>query len=258
MTAAESPVGMPFIIWTLQRTGGTNFTRSLVRRSNYEKSEDEPFNKPRQFGSITKGWLSGGDRIRMNESISDILVRKICIKHCVEQVPLAISEVLAECAVRENYKHLFLYRKEPLGRLLSLEYAKRTGGWGVRRVQRIPDDSHAFREPLDVEESVRHEVECVGRMQYIWGYLEELGGEKCAVAFEDIYGESDHRGEQVITGVLEFLGLAKGARSNQKFVNLVRGVGDQRTRAKYRRFRGVNELERALESVPVFDTNQNL
>ncbi len=45
----------PFIIWTLQRTGGTNLTVRLVELSGLESFPHEPFNIERIHGHITKG-----------------------------------------------------------------------------------------------------------------------------------------------------------------------------------------------------------
>lgn len=43
--AATSANVKPFIIWTLQRTGGTNLAQRLVELSGLKGAQHEPFNK---------------------------------------------------------------------------------------------------------------------------------------------------------------------------------------------------------------------
>lgn len=155
-----SPV-KPFIIWTLQRTGGTNFTNKLVKLSGLKKTQDEPFNRKRELGYITTEWLQDGNKKRLRESIRDVYNSGRCIKHSMEQVPWAVSEALAMESRSAEYNHLFLYRKNPLHRLLSLEYARRTGVWGRRHLPNSKNDDVAFKKPLDVHKLIRHERWCI-------------------------------------------------------------------------------------------------
>ena len=50
----------PFLIWTMQRTGGTSLTELLMEMSEHRSAEHEPFNwakkQPRQFWPITEAW----------------------------------------------------------------------------------------------------------------------------------------------------------------------------------------------------------
>jgi hypothetical protein len=59
-------VSSPFIIWTMQRTGGTTLTDLLMSMSEHPGAEHEPFNwarkQPRQFWPITvsgRGFRAG-------------------------------------------------------------------------------------------------------------------------------------------------------------------------------------------------------
>src|SRR5687767_10672415 len=102
-----------FIIWTLQRTGGTNLARRLFERASLveaarEKVQEpgsigakwlgavasqwsfhEPFNygkKSRIFGPVTERWVTTNDRQALDTALAEICSLRIGLKHCVEMV----------------------------------------------------------------------------------------------------------------------------------------------------------------------------
>ena len=50
----------PFIVWTMQRTGGTALAQTLMGLSEHPAAEHEPFNwaqdKPREFWPNVETW----------------------------------------------------------------------------------------------------------------------------------------------------------------------------------------------------------
>jgi len=122
----------PFIIWTMQRTGGTNLTKNLLAMSKFRAVEHEPFSRLRIYGEITKTWGSEKDNAALSTSIRGICAKRENIKHCVEMVPWQISATLVDAAAETDYKHLFLIRESSLQRLLSMVYARRAKVWGPR------------------------------------------------------------------------------------------------------------------------------
>ncbi len=204
----ESPAcsPKPFIIWTLQRTGGTNLTTKLEEISGLHPAEHEPFNPDRQYGQITRDWLESRDRGRLDAAVQAAVDTRGIIKHCVEAVPWEISESLARASTLAGCRHLFLYRRNALDRLLSLRFAALTGIWGPRRwswnkeLFDADDDrgqnvesaiDSALQRALPVEELASHEHYCVKLLNRTWALLDAMGAKPVALAFEDIYQSDD-------------------------------------------------------------------
>lgn len=98
----------PFVIWTLQRTGGTNLTRQLVRLSGLPRTEHEPFNEGRAYGHVTAAWRKDRDALAMGAAMQEIAAEHQVIKHCVEMVPPEINGGLALAIAYED-----LYQSTP-------------------------------------------------------------------------------------------------------------------------------------------------
>jgi|GEM_PF-833138 FkbM family methyltransferase len=243
----------PIIIWTLQRTGGTNLARHLFGRTGRPATQHEPFNRGRIYGPVTEHWISERDRAALDVAMTKICNSGALIKHCVETVPWEISEALAAAASRAGYGHLFLYRNASLDRLLSLHYAKLSGIWGPEFQNNAALDEKIFSQPLPVEELVSHERRANGMLSMAWRCLVEQGATPMALAYEDIYqagdgSEARHR----LAPVLRALGLANGEADDSAFIEQIIGSGDQGTRESYRSFPGVAELRKRLGAVPRF------
>ena len=274
----------PFVIWTLQRTGGTNLARQLFDRSGLLESArgktqadnpalrwlqgadnqwklHEPFNygeQGRLFGRITSDWVAGHDGESLEKATDEICSLHLPMKHCVEMVPLEVSQALADAAVRQGYRHLFLYRREGVNRLLSLHYAKLSGVWGAQ-FKKEDLKARIFADPLPASELAAHETHCIGRLQALWDYLAGRGTGAYALAFEEIYGTDDpSAAEDALMPLLGHLGLSRGIEDDRRFVAETVGGGEQGTREEYTAFLGTAELEKALDSVEVFSPDSGL
>lgn len=243
----------PFIIWTLQRTGGTNLTAQLIQRSRLKPRQHEPFNRQRELGGITQHWHKTADETALAASMEEVCSVPRPIKHCLEQVPWAVSEALLHASVAAGYRHLFLYRREPIGRLLSVEYARRTGVWGVNHLHKTENEDHAFAKPLDIERLVQHELRCVYLLCAVRDlYGIEHGVRPITLAYEDVYGDDERCARQRLRKALAQMDLSRGKSVDVKFVNSIRERGNQGTRDRYERFEGRDELARRLRGVPRF------
>lgn len=252
MTSAVSNTApnAPLIIWTLQRTGGTNLTAHLVQRSGLPAVPHEPFNGDRNWGYVAQNWLRDQDEAALAAAMREICARPTVIKHCVENVPSPVNLALARASVEAGFRHFFLYRRDPLDRLLSLHFAKVTGVWGPGgRPADAPQESQA----LPVESLVAHERRCASELGSIWRRLQELGVRPHALAFEDLYqAPSLAVAAERLTALFAYLGWQGGAGDALALAQEVVGKGNQGTRHKYQEFAGRAELARALESVPRF------
>ncbi len=263
----------PFIIWTLQRTGGTNFTQRLVELSGLAATQHEPFNLGRAFGHLTQHWMDTQDRPALDAAVADILRKGEVIKHCVEAVPWDVTESLAHAAVSANYNHLVLYRRNAADRLLSLHFAQQTGVWGpdMKAVKAVAGaretdtgamadivTAQALGAALPIDELVAHERNCRQRLQDLGQRLQRLGATPLPIAYEDIYRAADPLGPvRVLAPVLKALGLLNDDARIAAWVRELVGTGDQGTRDQYRHFPGSDELQGRLQSLPDFDPAGN-
>lgn len=252
MTSAVSNTApnAPLIIWTLQRTGGTNLTAHLVQRSGLPAVPHEPFNGDRNWGYVAQNWQRDQDEAALATAMREICARPTVIKHCVENVPSAVNQALARASVQSGFKHFFLYRRDPLDRLLSLHFANVTGVWGPGVK---PTAEMLAQQVLPVERLVAHERRCSGELTALWRLLRELGVQPHALAFEDLYqAQSLAVAAERLTALFAYLGWQGGAGDALALAQEVVGKGNQGTRHKYQEFAGRAELARALESVPRF------
>jgi hypothetical protein len=243
--------------------------RHLAGRSTYPGIQHEPFNKERALGHVTKKWSESRDRVTLEKAVDEVCASGAGIKHCVETVPWAVTETLAEAATRHGYRHLFLYRRRSVDRLLSLHFARESGFWGpnmkefaaltgARRADQESGSDDAIERKcsnaLPVDALVAHEKRCAGLLGRVWEFLERLGAHSVAIAYEDVYCAPDlGRAVDALTPVLATLGLSRGPADDREFVRALIGSGSLGMREKYRDFPGVPDLERALEGISRFE-----
>jgi hypothetical protein len=241
------------LIWTLQRCGGTNLTRRLQAMRPPPALEHEPFNPDRVLGHVTRDWQAHGDAAALAAAMADAARTQVLIKHCVEMVPWEISAALLAATAHDGWRHLFLYRREPRDRLLSLAFARRTGVWAPGKLRDALDDPQAaLAAPLPVDKLLERETLCAQRLQQAWGDLRARGVTPHAVAFEDVFAAPREAAAARLMVLLDALGDRRGAPADDRFVEEVLALGDQRTREHYAGFRGLQRLERGLQSVPRF------
>ena len=242
----------PFIIWTLQRTGGTNLTQRLVERAGLAVTEHEPFNGDRSYGEVTLRWKEDRDLDALAARMREICERPSIIKHCVEMVPWEVTQALAAASSLAGFRHLFLYRKRPADRLLSLHFARQSGIWGPQGKTGKALDT-IVAEPLPVSDLAAHEGRCAKRLRDTWEMLLALGQDPVALAFEDVYANPDEADARArIEALLAALEMNEDATFTAGFVADVLNKGNQGTRQDYARFQGVGQLERSLARVTAF------
>lgn len=240
----------PFIVWTLRRTGGTNLAQALFERAPFPALPHEPFNIDRAHGAITRRWLADRDPGAFREALQPVLARGSLIKHCVETVEGFPNTLLAQAAEEAGYRHLFLYRHDPLERLLSLVFAERSGIWGARDAAQKADDPEVFQRPLNIAWLVAHERRAREALLESYRCLGALGASIATAAFEDIFLASLREGAvRRIHRILTLLGLAGAEAADAAWIDRVLDGGDQGTRARYHRFADRAALARALAAL---------
>lgn len=248
----KARIEKPLLIWTLQRTGGTNLSNYLNRNSVHPELKEEPFNGRREYGYLTQAWLKAKDEKALAAGMKEICALKNNIKHCVERVPWAVSDALLTSSIDAGYAHLFLYRQNPLGRILSMEYAERTRSWGPSKVLEEGKDAEAFVKPLDVEALIKHETGANEKLNKVWRKLRKLKANPMAISFEEIYAEDEESAIRSLTRITKWLNLPTEKGTTTKMVEAIRGKGNQGTSDRYSRFVGIPELEKQIPDLPKF------
>lgn len=120
----------PFIIWTRQRTGGISLFSALCSVSQHPAAEIEPFD----FGNVSDRQFSDvGKRLppaKRDSRLREIADRGWLIKHCYENLSAEFNHALAEIFTRAGYRHIHLFRRDQVARLVSKGIAEREGTWG--------------------------------------------------------------------------------------------------------------------------------
>lgn len=237
----------PFVIWTLQRTGGTNLNRHLNMLSANDKYQDEPFNRRRECGAVTQTWLASQNKDALTQSMAEICRTRKNIKHCLERMPWALSGALIQASHSCGYAPLFLYRENPLQRLLSMEYAMRTKSWGPKKAAAQTDDASAFQAPLDVDKLIAHETRANQKLKKAWRQLRKVGAAPVAISYEELYSSDSALTRVALRRVFKRLGVAT---LDKQVIAAIRKTGDQLTRDRYSGFKGREYLEARLGELP--------
>lgn len=261
----------PYIIWTVQRTGGTNLAKRLDGLWVSQSTLHEPFMPTRVFGGISKAWSASENRAELYHAVRTVISRNPIIKHCVDTVPRTVpwevTKALASASVEAGYRHLFLYRRSAFDRLLSLFFAGATGVWMADQIPVAEavarfDALTGSAEPkapgsvgggleLPVDALVQHEQSCIARLQTIWNHLVSHGADVLSVAYEDIYASPDATFAETSVGtVRRFLGIELSEAEARAWSERLLDEGDQGTRDLYSRIPGYNDLASRCYSLP--------
>jgi SAM-dependent methyltransferase len=213
-TQGRQVLSYPFIIWTMQRTGGTALTDLLMEMSEHPGAEHEPFNwarkKPRQFWSIAESWGNTKDAKALSRSLDEVYSQRFLIKHCYELHRMPFNIHLMEAAAKMEYRHILLLRRDESSRLISKFIAEAQGTWFKDYASKVFDEvARGQRKlgPLPVESIVAHYRHCREATESIRALLKQLGVDCVEIFYEDLYvGARDTRLART-HDLFEFLGF---------------------------------------------------
>jgi hypothetical protein len=123
----------PFVLWTMQRTGGTALADALMRHSEHPSAEHEPFNwsrdRARESWPIVERWIASGDRAGLVADLQGLASNAYLIKHCFELFSASFNVALLEATAGAGYRHILLRRMDETARLVSKFIAEAHGAW---------------------------------------------------------------------------------------------------------------------------------
>lgn len=244
----------PFIIWTLRRTGGTNLATHLGVEHH------EPFNEDRVFGDVSKAWRQNVDEAWLKSLVNAALNGKPSIKHCVETVPDEVTQELVRQSVKLGYQQVFLIRRKPYGRLLSLKFAESFNIWGPEHVlkESLTEVSTAVAEQnLPIDSMIRQEVGDRKTLQLVFEQILSLGAKPAVVVFEDLY---DFFNAPVSIALLDRICEHVGV-SRPHCDETVAGMlfsGGQKTSEKYKLYRNYEEYLEKIAKIGEYSLGGSL
>ncbi|WP_209427769.1 hypothetical protein [Pararhodobacter sp. SW119] len=190
----------------------------------------------------------------MESNLREALSGNILIKHCVELVPDAVNSALTDVSCANGYRHLFLIRRSPLDRLLSLHFAKSFNIWGPDHSKFASEAEISRRlagSQIPVESLLNQERDDRERLSTVYNSLLAHGIMPTIAVFEDLYNRTDcNVARALFARVSASLGLA--AEEDQQVVDTILFGGSQRTRDQYRDFRNHEDFEREVSKLGPF------
>ena len=244
----------PIIIWTFRRSGGTNLAEAMFRVSEWTAIEHEPFNSDRKFGAIIQSYLDTRDVDALYSSLDSVIKNKYLIKHCLELMPREFNCVLMELCIKYGYRHVFLYRERPSDRLLSLNYALKTGIWGRGQKEQIVDP-HVFDAPIDTKHFIKHERMCREEMSHIYSTLIDLSQTPISVSFENLYQSDLDYSKILVKDIFKELKLDQTILTEQKLTDMLKN-GSQGTKSDYLKFPNSQEFLVEVNKISGFTFHQ--
>lgn len=244
----------PFIIWTVQRTGGTNFATNLIRLGGFPITDHEPLNIGRSYGHITQSWKDTRNREQLTKSVGGFLDEGYAIKHCVENVDWPINDSLLQESLERGFSHLLLYRESSIDRLLSLHFALETGLWGRKKVSAaktsIGDafDTSVHVKSLNIDSLIDHENHCNDLLMRVARQIRGSGAILHAMSFEEIYEAEEAVCEGKIQRLLQNFRFPD-SHGYRELLSRVRGIGDQGSRKLYSRIDGYEQFHLELSRI---------
>lgn len=243
-------MSLPFIIWTLQRTGGTSLTDLLMKMSEYKTIDHEPFWPARAFGHVTQQWKKTRDPVALDAAMAEIFSQRYLIKHCYEFHGEPLNRALAKAAAAADYRHILLLRKNELARLVSMALAEAHGTWFRKWARKVYADVATGRrslEPLAVDRLVKHYKTCARETSAVRSLLATHDVQLLEISYEDLYKGPRNAREAHLVQLFEFLGFeAETVKLHQTDIEEKIFGGGQDTHQVFRYIPNLGELKAAL------------
>ena len=234
----------PFIIWTMQRTGGTSLADLLMEMSEHPRAEHEPFNRDRQFGAVTAAWSDTHDEAALREALAGILSQRYLIKHTYELRDTALNAALMKAAAATEYRHIFLKRQDEPARLVSKHIAETNGTWFADYAAKVYGKIRAGERRLGaipVKELVAAYHRCRQATEEVREGMARLGLVSFDVTYEELYiGDRESR-LRALNRLCLFLGFAP------EVIELNRAQIEERL------FHGSQDTRSILDHIPNLD-----
>lgn len=244
----------PFVIWTMQRTGGSALAEILMDMSEHPKTEHEPFNwsrdQPRQFWPIVETWTASRDGAALATDLAGLASRGFLIKHCYELFNMTFNVALLEATAKAGYRHILLLRRDEGARLVSKFIADAQGTWFAeygREVYAEVGEGRRQLSPIPVDQVVaqyHHSQNCTAALGRAFG---EHRISVMELTYEELYLAERASRSQRFGAVLETLAFPLEDRPSkiEAFLDRTK-LGGQRTSGVLSRVPNIEEVVEGL------------
>lgn len=202
-------MSVPFIIWTLRRTGGTSFTNLMMDLSGRPRLEHEPFNWNRSLGQVALDFDRGHNEAALRARLQGILGPGPSIKHAYEMVSHGFNNALMQEATDAGYRHIMLTREDEAARMLSLALAEQTGHWGDAGTRAAHEAIGAGRQaaqPFDIPAMIAAHREARYFTATVEDGFERLGADIIRVGFDQLFADPE-AGRALILELCDILAI---------------------------------------------------
>lgn len=212
----------PVVTLTLRRTGGTSMMLLLQSCSPFPRLQHEPLNADRVLGNITKQFLADADQANLRKGLKVALSARPNIKHCVETVPLPVTEALIHVCKDLDYQFLLWRRDNLEDRVISLFLAQQTSLWGSNGRGKLAESvKNGSRKLASFDlKALEHQV---NHDRFVWNstrlILKELSVDAVVSSYEYLYDPPEQQGNRA-KNLLHELGfdVAADAQEIRTFV----------------------------------------
>ncbi len=118
-------MSFPFIIWTLQGSGGPPLAELLTSISEHKTDERQH----QHLSRLAETWGTTLEPEAASSQIDQMLSERLLICHYYELCPMAFNIALITAISQTDYRHIFLMRRDELSRLFSQAVAQSTEAW---------------------------------------------------------------------------------------------------------------------------------
>ena len=192
-----------FIIWTMQRSGGTSLTSIIEKLGQYDQVLHEPFNGNQVYGAVI------ADRPKTSNDATEYFQNKFAeierndtfrsFKHCYEVHSLEFNMCLFGFANETGRNNIVLQRSNNFERQISLAFAKATGVWSKKQLyEKFGKNESEWKIPeIDIEKLMEHEKKCRKMEQSLFAKISDQEN-SVLVLYESLYdGDFDQRCKQL-------------------------------------------------------------
>lgn len=171
----------PFVIWTMQRSGGTTFTSLLSFMSNGETTHE-----PYSGTNAKEHWGEEKAALALGRVVGKAATHNI--KHCYELCSNGFNETLFETLHDRGFFFIHLLRRNILAQVESLALARATQAYGAEKASTIYPAilrGELKLPPLDLDWYKKHVRKLLAKQANVSQKLADIGAP--SVFFEDIF-----------------------------------------------------------------------
>jgi hypothetical protein len=182
----------PFVIWMMRDSRARLLALWLAQCGRPRPLAVDPFTPGSGWHALPAITDPGVKPVELQAALSQVLAERPVIVHCVDDLDESFQIALAAAASKVKYRHLILYERSPLERLLQQQLRRQAEGGSN---EQVPAD--ALRVEIEqVAALVQHARQCHKRLAWVRHVLRLRGHARRTEVFENLFDNRDTPTEQ--------------------------------------------------------------